>query len=165
MTLVQSLREYIEELRHLAKITDVILYSTVAADLDKFIEYASLAKDGQIVIDHQTGLMWAANESAERMDFATAEKYCKELKLGTYSDWRLPELHELESIREIACHNPCINTDFFKSYAHWVWTSTPCAWSSDRAWIVHFYYGAVYDGLRSDRAFVRAVRRVSPAGQ
>ena len=39
------------------------------------------------------------------------------------------------------------------------------AWSSGCAWIVNFNNGNVNNNNRNNRAFVRAVRRVSPAGQ
>lgn len=39
------------------------------------------------------------------------------------------------------------------------------AWSSDHAWIVNFNNGNVNNNDRNNNAFVRAVRRVSPAGQ
>lgn len=125
----------------------------------------SLSADGLIVIDHKTGLQWAAKESATRMDFEAAEKHCAALRLGGFNDWRLPDLEELESIRDLTRHAPCIDTAFFTSNKDWVWSRTPCAWSSDRAWVVYFSYGGVGSSGRGSHAFVRAVRRVSPAGQ
>jgi hypothetical protein len=125
----------------------------------------SLSADGLIVTDHKTDLQWAAKESATRMDFEAAEKHCAALRLGGFNDWRLPDLEELESIRDLTRYAPCIDTAFFTSNNDWVWSRTPCAWSSDLAWIVDFGSGGVGDGGRLGGAFVRAVRRVSPAGQ
>ncbi|HET6807230.1 MAG TPA: DUF1566 domain-containing protein [Frateuria sp.] len=125
----------------------------------------SSSKDDTVITDHKTGLQWAAEESAERMTFAAAEKHFAALRLGGFDDWRLPDLEELESIRDLTRHEPCIDTGYFKSNSGWVWSRTPCAWSSDCAWIVSFYNGLVHGLRRSGSAFVRAVRRVSPAGQ
>jgi hypothetical protein len=136
---------------------------TATADTTERFERSS---DGTTVTDHKTGLQWAAEESAKELTFADAEKHCAELRLGGFEDWRLPDLEELESLRDLTRHNPCIDTAFFKSNAGWTWTRTPTAWSSGCAWIVHFDGGYVDYGNRHDRAFVRAVRGVSsPAGQ
>ncbi|HET6805648.1 MAG TPA: DUF1566 domain-containing protein [Frateuria sp.] len=124
-----------------------------------------LSADGATVTDHKTGLQWAAEESPKQLDFEAAEQHCASLRLGGFDDWRLPDLEELESIRDLSRHNPCIDTAFFKSNANWVWSRTPTAWSSGCAWFVLFNSGHVHDCSRHDRAFVRAVRRVSPAGQ
>lgn len=43
-----------------------------------------------------------------------------------YSDWRLPNIRELESLVEIGCHDPAINiTVFPNTPASPSWTSTP----------------------------------------
>jgi hypothetical protein len=100
--------------------------------------------------------------NGERVNHAKAEKACTSLGEG----WRLPTRMELESILDLTRHEPAIDTDRFpdtKSGSYW--TSTPCAWSSGYAWIVHFSYGFA-DGYHrgGSLAFVRAVRSV-PAGQ
>ena len=124
-----------------------------------------LSEDGITVTDHRTGLMWQAQESSDRMNFADAEKHCAELRLGGFDDWRLPDLEELESIRDLSCHEPCLDTSVFKSNSSWVWSRTPTAWSPDCAWFVNFLNGHVDHYHRYNHAFVRAVRRVSLAGQ
>jgi hypothetical protein len=100
--------------------------------------------------------------NGERVNYAKAEQACAALGEG----WRLPTRMELESILDLARHEPAIDTNRFpdtQSGAYW--TSTPCAWSSDFAWVVHFYDGYAYYCHRdSYDAFVRAVRSV-PAGQ
>ncbi len=97
----------------------------------------------------------------ERVDYATAEKACAALGEG----WRLPTRQELESILDLSRHNPAADPGRFPDMkADWYWSSTPCAWSSGRAWCVDFDLGGVgslhRDGLS---AFVRAVR--VPPGQ
>ena len=98
----------------------------------------------------------------KNVNFAQAEKACAELGEG----WRLPTRQELESILDLSRHTPCIDTARFPdTKSDWYWTSTPCAWSSDHAWVVVFSDGYVYYGHRSgNNACVRAVRSV-PSGQ
>ena len=98
----------------------------------------------------------------KRVDHAAAEQACAALGEG----WRLPTRQELESILDLSRYEPSIDTERFpNTQSGAYWSSTPCAWSSDRAWVVGFSDG--YSGVshRSyDFAFVRAVRSV-PAGQ
>ncbi len=123
-----------------------------------------LSEDGLAVIDHVRGLMWAADE-LPRADYDGAEKAVTACRLGGFTDWRLPELDELESIRDITRHEPCLDTSIFKSNSGWVWTKTPCAWSPGRVWVVDFHGGDVDSYYRYYQAFVRPVRSVLPAGQ
>jgi hypothetical protein len=98
----------------------------------------------------------------EEVTYAKAEAACAALGEG----WRLPTRQELESILDLSRYNPAIDTARFPdTKSGWYWTSTPCAWSSDRAWCVGFYGGGVgYNHRDSANALARAVR-VVPAGQ
>jgi hypothetical protein len=50
------------------------------------------------ITDSSTGLMWQQADSKQGMNWEGALKYAKELNLGRYSDWRLPNAKELQSI-------------------------------------------------------------------
>jgi len=54
-------------------------------------------KDGT-VSDLNSKLMWSQADSGEGLDWAGALKYCEDLKLAGYDDWRLPNIKELQSI-------------------------------------------------------------------
>jgi hypothetical protein len=49
-------------------------------------------------IDSETGLMWAAKDNGKDVSWKKATKYCRDLRLAGYSDWRLATLSELEGI-------------------------------------------------------------------
>lgn len=53
--------------------------------------------DGTIT-DQATGLMWQKNDSEIPLDWKSALEYAKNLKLSNYSDWRLPNVKELQSL-------------------------------------------------------------------
>ena len=53
--------------------------------------------DGTIT-DNATGLMWQQADSAEAMTWQEALAYCEDLSLAGYTDWRLPDAKELQSI-------------------------------------------------------------------
>jgi hypothetical protein len=53
--------------------------------------------DGTIS-DESTGLMWQKNDNNIGLFWEDALSYCENLKLAGYSDWRLPNAKELQSI-------------------------------------------------------------------
>ena len=48
--------------------------------------------------DPSTGLMWAAKDNGKDVSWKGATKYCHDLRLAGYSDWRLGTLAELGAI-------------------------------------------------------------------
>lgn len=49
-------------------------------------------------IDPSTGLMWTAKDNGNDITWSKAMKYCQNLSLAGYSDWRLPTIDELQTI-------------------------------------------------------------------
>jgi len=49
-------------------------------------------------VDPSTKLMWAGKDSGKDLSWKNAAKYCRNLRLAGYSDWRLATLSELEGI-------------------------------------------------------------------
>jgi len=52
------------------------------------------------VIDPKTNLMWQDDRDTNsiKRNFKGAQKYCDELEMGGYNDWRLPNAGELYSL-------------------------------------------------------------------
>jgi hypothetical protein len=48
--------------------------------------------------DPSTGLMWAGKDNGRDVSWKSAVKYCRDLRLAGYSDWRLASLRELQGI-------------------------------------------------------------------
>lgn len=53
--------------------------------------------DGTIS-DQATGLMWAQADSGEALTWQESLDYCENLSLAGYTDWRLPDAKELQSL-------------------------------------------------------------------
>ncbi len=62
------------------------------------------------VTDHLTGLMWAL-APVHHKKWDEAAKYCGELNLGGYDDWRLPTVRELRSLVDWTRTAPALPAD------------------------------------------------------
>jgi hypothetical protein len=49
-------------------------------------------------VDPATGLMWAAKDNGKDVSLKSAVKYCRNLRLAGYADWRLANMVELQPI-------------------------------------------------------------------
>jgi len=75
------------------------------------------------------------------------------------TDWRLPNLNELQSIANLGKTYPAIDTAYFpQTQSSFYWSSSPYADSRYTAWGVNFNFGYDYDGYRSNDYHVRLVR-------
>ncbi|MGO8932808.1 MAG: DUF1566 domain-containing protein [Terracidiphilus sp.] len=65
-------------------------------------------------VDSSTGLVWAAKDSGKSVTWGHARKYCHDLRLAGYSDWRLATLDELETLAVNGAYDPhrVDNTDY-----------------------------------------------------
>jgi hypothetical protein len=117
--------------------------------------------DGTIS-DTSTGLMWQKATAPGTYTWEQALTYCENLTLpaGGYSDWRLPNRNELQSIVDYSRYNPAIDTTYFPgTVAENYWSSTTDANDTRYAWVVRFSYGYVISFYGKGFAYyVRAVR-------
>jgi len=110
------------------------------------------------VTDDNTGLVWQEGEGGQKT-WEDAISYCEDLSLAGYTDWRLPNIKELESITEDTLYNPAIDTNFFPdANASYYWSSTTSANSSSGAWRVAFSNGLVRNDHKTNNSYVRCVR-------
>ena len=68
--------------------------------------------DGTIT-DNVTGLVWTQDLSGYSMPWAEASSYCESLTVGDTTNWRLPNVKELWSIRDFSAGWPWVDTDYF----------------------------------------------------
>jgi hypothetical protein len=57
-------------------------------------------------IDPSTGLMWVGKDNGRDVSWKHAVRYCRDLRLAGYSDWRLATLAELEGIYDKNANAP-----------------------------------------------------------
>mmetsp|Transcript_14327 Transcript_14327/g.17325 ORF Transcript_14327/g.17325 Transcript_14327/m.17325 type:complete len:337 (+) Transcript_14327:593-1603(+) len=73
-----------------------MVFFFVRGDYGSTGEYTVVNND--IIEDSTTGLQWQKGDSGEGLDWPSALKYCNNLELGGFSDFRLPNAKELQSI-------------------------------------------------------------------
>lgn len=131
------------------------------------------------VTDRQTGLTW------DRCTYGRTAADCSVGVSGNYSwpqalaavqtansenhlghnDWRLPNVKELQTLVEVACYWPAINSTVFPRTS-WIgygyWSSTPIrpAFSDVEAWVINFSEGQVdiFEKFANEYLYVRLVR-------
>ncbi|MBF0534910.1 MAG: DUF1566 domain-containing protein [Nitrospirae bacterium] len=71
------------------------------------------------ITDRATGLLWQQTNGAKstnsyQFTWKDALNYCDNLTLGGISNWRLPNVKELQSIVDYSNTNPAIDTNYFQ---------------------------------------------------
>ncbi|MBN1420534.1 MAG: DUF1566 domain-containing protein [Planctomycetes bacterium] len=126
------------------------------------------------VTDNCTGLMWQQTTAdtngdgtvtdGDQLAWDHAIDYCNDLDFAGHSDWRLPNVRELQSIVDYGRFDPAIDPVFEAqaSSRYYYWSSSGKAdYSDTHAWEVGFTRGSVGDADSTDKTsplHVRAVR-------
>jgi len=126
------------------------------------LDFGNFANNNdETITDTSTDLMWQQGEPGV-MTWANALNYCENLELPSGSgqtDWRLPNIKELESITDDTIYNPAIDRNFFpNASAFEYWSSTTFPEDQGIAWIVDFFGGYVWGYGKDASLYVRCVR-------
>ncbi len=118
------------------------------------------------VIDNITGLEWQRTDDNTQRDWDEAFDYCVNLELDNKSDWRLPQIHELQSIVAYDENDPAINGVAFTSTIsapYWSASSYANDSSEVRVGVVSFGAGLVFASRKDQNPrYVRCVRPTPP---
>ena len=142
--------------------------NTFGEDNDYRINEPSFVKNSNgTTTDLITELMWQSTDGGE-MTIENAIENCDTLTLGGFSDWRLPNCHELFSILNHDKTNPAIDTNYFtKTNADYWWSIQRQKTDSNKIWVTNVG-GGVGNKPKSEtlsaggnkRYHVRAVRDI-----
>ncbi len=111
-----------------------------------------------IVIDKDTDMMWQDSSKIVEKNYNDAVKYCKNLSLGGYDNWKLPNIDELMSISDKSRNNPAIKKIFQNTKNSFYWSSSKYKGDSSDAWLVNFDFGSDHYFGMSDKLYVRCMR-------
>lgn len=82
---------YINEIRALP-------VRNASSDPREILENGRFIADNGTVTDTKTGLMWAAKDNGEKIDWPGAKSFIENYRGGGFTDWRMPTWNELESL-------------------------------------------------------------------
>ena len=119
------------------------------------------------VTDNCTKLMWQKRiadidlngiiNDFDNKNWQEALRYCNGLALAGYSDWRLPNRRELESLIDYGHYSGSINS-VFESDSFWYWSSNTVLDLPQLAWMVQFFDGNISYSYKDSLFRIRAVR-------
>jgi len=111
------------------------------------------------VTDNLTGLVWQKYTRTDSLTWENALIYADTLTSGGFTDWRLPNIKELQSINDETMINPSINTSYF-SYLNInkYWASTSLPNQTTKAWYLDTHYGITTYDVKTAKHPVICVR-------
>lgn len=117
--------------------------------------------DGTIT-DHLTQLVWQKIPNTTSFTWEQAIAYAEALEIGGASDWRLPNIKELQSLNNESLSNPSVTTTYFstigiKNY----WSSTtllPNPNNLNSAWYWNTQFGITSYDSKTNTNYVICVR-------
>ncbi len=131
---------------------------SVAAAEEGFVDNG----DGTVT-DTKRNIMWQKGDNGKEVVFEEAQEYCRTLRLGGYTDWRLPKAEERETAVVVQLLMRKHSRDVYAFYDLY-WTSNPTI-------LIPFNYrpaygkevSRVYYAREGTKGFVRAVRSLRAA--
>lgn len=117
------------------------------------------------VTDGLTGLIWRAQASPDSVTWENALWYADSCTFGGFTDWRLPNIKELQSMTDLKLVNPCLNKTYFQPSGRKYWSSTTLPNQTQSAWYLDNRYGiTTYDNkTRKNCFFLVRSDTVAPA--
>lgn len=117
--------------------------------------------EADCVTDNLTGLMWVKSPDSTTRTWQEALTYANDLSFCGYTDWRLPNINELESLGNVGQPNSStwLNTQGFSNVqANAYWSSTPYTVNSNGAWVVNMYVGNMSLSSKASSSYVWTMR-------
>jgi hypothetical protein len=137
---------------HVRAVRDVKAPTTVTS---QFTDNATAGT----VKDNLTGLTWQKVPNTNTLTWEQSLVYAEGLTLGGFSDWRLPNIKELESINDEKLINPSVSTTYFSSIGvKNYWSSTSLPNQTTRAWYLSTQFGITTYELKTVAQSVICVR-------
>jgi hypothetical protein len=118
-----------------------------------------------VVTDNMTGLMWvkaphSLSGNSGGQAWNDAIDFCNGLTFAGQSDWRLPNVREIQSLIDHGCSSPALPAGypFTGVQSDLYWSSSTYVDGADYAWYVDFYVGDVLRRYKVDNSYVWPVR-------
>ncbi len=109
--------------------------------------------------DNFTGLIWQKNQYADSVTWEQALAYANGFSLAGKTDWRVPNIKELQSLNEVNLINPSFDHNYFTGIQTGnFWSSTSMHNTSTVAWDINTQYGIVSYHNKTVKDYILLVR-------
>lgn len=136
---------------HVRAVRDVITPQTIPAHFND-------NGDGTIT-DNLTDLTWQKIPYSDTLTWEDALSYADTLTFSGFTDWRLPNIKELQSINSENIHHPSLNTNFFNVLSGQIfWSSTTLRNQNTKAWYLDNQFGITTYDIKTNKHFLICVR-------
>ena len=100
-----------------------------------------------IILDKKTNLMWldTSNRDNLTMTFPQAYRYCKNLTINKYANWRVPTIEELYTIVDYNSSNPALKSEFKHISPNGYWSAN--SYQLDNNLIIGMNFNDGSDGV------------------
>lgn len=113
--------------------------------------------------DELTNLVWQQTALTDSITWEDALHYADTSTLGAHSDWRLPNVKEIQSLNEESHFGPSINTNYIMNVGVGkVWSSTTLPNQTTKAWYLDTQYGITTYQYKINKLKVLLVRGPEP---
>ena len=114
--------------------------------------------DGTIT-DNLTQLIWQKVTNTSALNWENALTYAEGLSLANASDWRLPNIKELQSLNNELATSPSVFFPYFGDLGiHFYWSSTSLPNQTSKAWYWNTQYGITAYDVKTNSNYVICVR-------
>jgi len=110
------------------------------------------------ITDNITGLIWQKVPYKDTLTWENALIYADSLTLAGITDWRLPNIKELQSLNDEKLMNPSIDTNYIKiGNNRKYWASTTLPNHTTEAWYINTSFGITTYDLKTAKDYVFCV--------
>jgi Protein of unknown function (DUF1566)/Secretion system C-terminal sorting domain len=111
------------------------------------------------ITDNLTHLVWQKAPNTAVLTWENALAYAENLSLASATDWRLPNIKELQSLNDESVTNPSANTTFFPTIGvHNYWSSTSLPNQTTKSWYWNTQFGITTYDTKTNSNYVLCVR-------
>ena len=115
--------------------------------------------NGDAITDNLTQLVWQKIPNTVALTWEQALVYAEGLTIGTSSDWRLPNIKELQSLNNELATNPSVFSPYFSNVGiHNYWSSTTLPNQTLSAWYWSTAFGITTYSAKTGTNYVICVR-------
>ena len=112
-----------------------------------------------VVYDVLTGLYWTKYAAYDSLTWEDALNHSENLSTSLHTDWRLPNIKELQSLNDESLINPSISSSAFPGLGiNKFWSSTTLPNQTAQAWYLHTQYGITTYSIKTAKLKVLCVR-------